>query len=146
MLNGANGLLGQSSFTRDLPDFSSSPQVVSDRGFNFNTQMLRPWVDANGALWVADSGNNRVLRFSLPSAAELVSNALTINSANQNQAVLSWPNSVPAGTRLMSSATMLPGSWVEVTQTPVINGSTLSVTVTVPYLSRSKSFFRLQNP
>jgi sugar lactone lactonase YvrE len=64
-LNGANanGVLGQAVFTTkgaaDAANQMKAPQAV--------------WVDANGNLWVADTGNHRVLKF--PNAANLANGA-----------------------------------------------------------------------
>jgi sugar lactone lactonase YvrE len=51
----ADGVLGQ-------PDFTSNLAAVTRRGMDF--PYIRPFVDAKGSLWIADDGNNRVLRFS----------------------------------------------------------------------------------
>ena len=51
----ADGVLGQSDFTSGLP-------ATTRRGMN--SPGYRPFVDTTGSLWIADSDNNRVLRFS----------------------------------------------------------------------------------
>ncbi|NJM38359.1 MAG: hypothetical protein HC845_11155 [Akkermansiaceae bacterium] len=51
----ADGVLGQ-------PDFTSNLAAITRRGLDFPS--YRPFVDTTGSLWIADSDNNRVLRFS----------------------------------------------------------------------------------
>lgn len=51
----ADGVLGQ-------PDFTSNLSASTRRGLVYPN--IKPFVDAKGCLWIADSGNNRVLRFS----------------------------------------------------------------------------------
>ena len=51
----ADGVLGQ-------PDFTSSLSATTQRGMDYPG--YRPFVDTTGSLWIADSNNNRVLRFS----------------------------------------------------------------------------------
>jgi sugar lactone lactonase YvrE len=52
----ADGVVGQ-------PDFSTTSSGLNAQKFGLPTSI---WVDATGALWVADSTNNRILRFSPP--------------------------------------------------------------------------------
>ena len=51
----ADGVLGQPDFTSDLPATTRRGMYIPYR---------RPFVDTTGSLWVPDSYNNRVLRFS----------------------------------------------------------------------------------
>ena len=51
----ADGVLGQ-------PDFTSGLSATTRRGMT--SPGYRPFVDTTGSLWIADSNNNRVLRFS----------------------------------------------------------------------------------
>ncbi len=60
----ADGVLGQSDFTSGFPGTTAST-LENPRGL---------WIEPNGSLWVADGGNNRVLRFNaaatLPDGAD----------------------------------------------------------------------------
>ena len=51
----AEGLLGQPNFISNLGALTRS---------GMNTPFARPFVDTTGSVWIADRGNNRVLRFS----------------------------------------------------------------------------------
>lgn len=51
----ANGVVGQ-------PDFTTNTAATTDRGLKYAYYF--PYVDATGSLWIPDSDNNRVLRFS----------------------------------------------------------------------------------
>ncbi len=53
----ADGVLGQPDFTSDSSDTSRS---------GFHSPALKPFVDTDGRLWVADRDNHRVLRFTPP--------------------------------------------------------------------------------
>jgi sugar lactone lactonase YvrE len=55
----ADGVVGQ-------PDFTSFGVALTSRGMA--AEFNKPFVDGNGALWVGDSTNKRVLRFSPPAA------------------------------------------------------------------------------
>jgi sugar lactone lactonase YvrE len=55
----ADGVVGQ-------PDFTTFSTALTSRGMYAESN--KPFVDGNGALWVADSTNKRVLRFSPPAA------------------------------------------------------------------------------
>jgi sugar lactone lactonase YvrE len=52
----ADGVVGQASFTADAT-------ATTNRGINLAGTFNNPFVDGGGNLWVADPGNNRVLRF-----------------------------------------------------------------------------------
>jgi DNA-binding beta-propeller fold protein YncE len=76
----ADGVLGQ-------PDFVSNTPTVSQTGMNF------PWGCAvesvRGKLWVADPGNNRVLRFS---ASEPLSAGSVANAVEEFTLARNFPN------------------------------------------------------
>ena len=57
-------LIGQSDYNRNTINFSTGdPNVVLERGFNAPAGVA---VDPQGNLWVADTGNGRVMRFPKP--------------------------------------------------------------------------------
>jgi hypothetical protein len=63
-------------------------------------------------------------------------------SSGAGNVVISWP-SVWGAYQLQSTASLAPSSWTNVTNPPVLNGST--ITVTLP-LSGNTKFFRLTGP
>jgi sugar lactone lactonase YvrE len=89
--NGANadGVLGQ-------PNFTSSTPVTSQSGVNLPQSAF---VDAAGRLWVADYGNNRVLRFD--------NAASKANGANAD-GVLGHPNFTSSTSVTSQSTIVLP--------------------------------------
>jgi sugar lactone lactonase YvrE len=62
--NMAEYLIGQSSWTSNLTNGGNATPTTDSLSFPYGICM-----DGTGALWVADDGNNRVLRFPVPSGA-----------------------------------------------------------------------------
>ena len=95
----ADGILGQSSYDASVP---TSPPTAQTMNLPASVAL-----DANGALWVADAGNNRVLRFD--DAASLVDDASATAVLGQKNFLENFSALTRAGTRSGADAHAFTG-------------------------------------
>lgn len=123
-----NMLAADGSFTEwgvaasGVGSFSGPRGVAVDRSGNF--------------LYVADSGNNRILAFAHQPT-------LSFRATGANSLVISW-SAAAVGYRLQSTPNLtLPMTWLDVTNPPVVIGGRFTVTKPMSSLAQ---FFRLRKP
>jgi streptogramin lyase len=117
---------------------AGQPLVIGTaNGLGTNALFRLPWsvgVDAEGALWVTDYGNQTIRRGTfVPS--------LQISTDAQKRIVLSWAAQAPGFTVEMSASPDTAGPWLALPSSPTTNGAYLLIT-DAP--TNSPAFYRLR--
>lgn len=86
----ADAVIGQASFTANLPNRGNGPGVVAASGLDLPSALA---LDDNGALWIADTENNRVVRYVDPAGAARPDLVL----GQGDLSTLANPNTAPPG-------------------------------------------------